>query len=453
MAIVKIHAIKTTLAKAITYVMNPEKTDGKLLVDSFGVTPETAYLEFDMTEKMAEYMVSNKKKNEGNKAYHMVQSFAKTDSITPEEALELGKQFADELLLGKYEYVIATHIDKGHIHNHIIFNATSNVDYKKFNCHKKIPEVMRGISNRLCADKGLSIIVSGKVQSSKHYVEWQDDKRGITKTWKAQMRKDIDAIIPQAQDFADVMQRIESKGYEIKRRGNTISLRASGQERFARMDRLGEEYSKENIIKRILQEQEEKATKKQESALSFLDDFQARAAAKGYTQGSDHSVWQLANVVSYLQTHNVNSLDDLRQQALGVMDVMDDINGQLKAIDQQINLLKEIQAAVQIKDSLQPVMDRYEKAVLKKNYANKHEDDIVMYEIAIKKIKSLGVEPAQVDAARLEAALKNVSEQRIGLANEYKLAKQSLVEIQKHDEIVRDILDVRKVAESKEKNR
>ena len=267
------------------------------------------------------------------------------------------------------------------------------------------------------------------------------------------MRKDIDAVVLQAQDFDDVLHQMEGKGYEIKKRGDTISLRAVGQTRFARLDRLGVKYSEENIIERILQEQEEKATKKQKPVVSFLDDFKTRAAEKGYSQGSDHNVWQLADVVSYLQTHNVNSLDDLRQQAMDVMDVMNGINGQLKEIDQQIKLLKEIHAAVQVKNSLQPIIDGYEKAVLKKNYANKHTDDFVMYELTMKKIKALGVEPAQVDAARLEAALKNVSKQRIGLANEYKLAKQSLVEIQKHDEIVRDILDVQNVAESKEKNR
>lgn len=439
MAIVKIHAIKSTVSKALNYIMNPQKTDGKLLVDGFGVTPVTASLEFEMTERMAELMGQNKKtiKYASNKAYHVIQSFAKDDSITPEEALAMGQQFAHELLQDKYEYVIATHTDKGYIHNHIIFNATSNLDYKKFNSHKKIPDVMRAISNKLCAEKGLSIIVNGRVRSSKHYVEWQDATKGTTKSWKEQMRKDMEAIIPIAKHFDDVLRLMKDRGYEVKRRGDSISFKAVGQQRFARMDRLGEQYSEENIIKRILQAQEERERK---SDMSFPEVFQAKAMAIGYDERADN-VWQLASVVSYLQTHDIGSLNDLRQQAMNVMDQMSDINDQIKQIDLQMQRLKELVSMAQIKEELQPAVDGYANATLKKAYAKKHEADLKRYELIIERAKTYGVDLTQVDAEKITTGYGLLDQQRQTLLKDYKAAKQELYQAQKNDEIVRAVLE------------
>ena len=133
MAYIKIFPIKVTDKKALDYITNPDKTDEKLLVSSFGCSPETADLEFAMTRESAK---KNGMDKGNNLAFHLIQSF-KPGEVDAETAHRLGQQFADEVLKGKYEYVISTHVDKNHIHNHIIFNAASFVDHHKYVSNKR----------------------------------------------------------------------------------------------------------------------------------------------------------------------------------------------------------------------------------------------------------------------------------------------------------------------------
>ena len=145
MAYIKIFPIKVTDKKALDYITNPDKTDEKLLVSSFGCSPETADLEFSMTREMAK---KNGMDKGNNLAFHLIQSF-KPGEVDAETAHRLGQQFADEVLKGKYEYVISTHVDKNHIHNHIIFNAASFVDHHKYVSNKRSYHKICRISNRI----------------------------------------------------------------------------------------------------------------------------------------------------------------------------------------------------------------------------------------------------------------------------------------------------------------
>ena len=119
MAITKIHAIKSTLGKALAYIENPDKTDGQMLVSGYNCEPQTASIDFEVTAVLSHKARNLKRKRSTNLAYHLIQSFSPEDAVTPEQAHELGKKLAFEYTGGKYEYVVATHIDKGHIHNHI----------------------------------------------------------------------------------------------------------------------------------------------------------------------------------------------------------------------------------------------------------------------------------------------------------------------------------------------
>ena len=152
MAYLKIFPIKVTDKKALDYITNPDKTDEKLLVSSFGCSPETADLEFSMTREMAK---KNGMDKGDNLAFHLIQSF-KPGEVDAENAHRLGQQFADEVLKGKYEYVISTHVDKNHIHNHIIFNAASFVDHHKYVSNKRSYHKLCRISNRICHENGLA---------------------------------------------------------------------------------------------------------------------------------------------------------------------------------------------------------------------------------------------------------------------------------------------------------
>ena len=214
MAVTKIHPIKSTLKKALDYIENPDKTDEKLFVSSYGCSYETADIEFQMLLDQA-YQKGN------NLAHHLIQAFEPGET-TAEQAHEIGRQLADEVLQGKYPYVITTHIDKGHLHNHIIFCAVDMANQRKYISNRQSYAFIRRTSDRLCKEHGLSVVKPGK-DKGKTYAEWDAQKKG--KSWKAKLKIAIDAAIPQAKDFDGFLRLMEAQGYEVKQ-GKFISFRA-----------------------------------------------------------------------------------------------------------------------------------------------------------------------------------------------------------------------------------
>ena len=219
MAVTKIKPIKSTLSKALDYIENPDKTDGKMLVSSFGCSYETADIEF-------EYTLSQALQKGNNLAFHLIQSF-EPGEVDYQKAHEIGKQLADAVTKGQHEYVLTTHIDKGHVHNHIIFCAVNFVDHRKYNSNKRSYYGIRNMSDKLCRENGLSVVVPGKGSKGKSYAEYQAEKTGTS--WKGKLKIAVDALIPQVSSFEELLQRLQAAGYEIKP-GKYVSCRAPGQE-------------------------------------------------------------------------------------------------------------------------------------------------------------------------------------------------------------------------------
>src|SRR5574344_784510 len=168
MAVTKIKPVKSTLSKALDYIQNPDKTDGKMLVSSFGCAYETADIEF-------EYTLSQALQKGNNLAFHLIQSF-EPGEVDYETAHKIGRQLADAVTKGQHEYVLTTHIDKGHVHNHIIFCAVNFVDHHKYNSNKRSYYGIRNMSDKLCRENGLSVVVPGKGSKGKSYAEYQAEK-------------------------------------------------------------------------------------------------------------------------------------------------------------------------------------------------------------------------------------------------------------------------------------
>ena len=236
MAVTKIKPIKSTLKKALEYIQNPDKTDDKMLVSSFGCSYETADIEFAFT-------LSQALDKGNNLAHHLIQSF-EPGEVSFEKAHEIGKQLADAVTKEQYEYVLTTHIDKGHVHNHIIFCAVNFVDYHKYNSNKRSYYGIRNISDRLCYENGLSVITPEKGHKGKSYIEYQTAKTGTS--WKGKLKEAVDLLIPQVADFEELLEKLQASGYEIKN-GKYVSCRAPGQERFTRLKTLGADYTEEAI--------------------------------------------------------------------------------------------------------------------------------------------------------------------------------------------------------------
>lgn len=232
MAITKIHAIKSNLSSAILYIENPSKTDGQLLVSGYNVEPQTAALDFEITAMMAHKVRHISCKKTSNLAYHLIQSFSPTEKITPREAHDLGRKLALEFTEGKYEFVIATHIDKGHIHNHIIINSVSFYDYKKL---RTVPyrtaQQIRSISDRLCMEAQLSVIKDPQ-QLGQLYPTYVQKKR--TTSNRTEVRNKLNFCLERATNYAQFLQMAQELGISVCQRGKHMTYLLEGAGRAIR---------------------------------------------------------------------------------------------------------------------------------------------------------------------------------------------------------------------------
>ena len=232
MAITKIHAVKVRLGDAINYIENPDKTDGQELISGYNTAPQTAVLDFSVTAAMARKARNTSAKKQGNLAYHLIQSFSPDDAVTPEQAHELGRKLAMEFTDGKFEFVIATHINKDSIHNHIIINAVSFYDYKKL---RTVPyrtaQQIRSISDRLCMEAQLSVIKDPQ-KLGQLYPTYVQKKR--TNSNRTEVRKRLNFCLERATNYAQFLQMAQELGISVRQRGKHMTYLLEGAGRAIR---------------------------------------------------------------------------------------------------------------------------------------------------------------------------------------------------------------------------
>jgi hypothetical protein len=240
MAITKIHPIKSTLKSSLAYVLEGKKTNEGILVSSFACSPETADLEFGFT-------LSHCMEKGNNLAFHLMQSFkpGETDAVT---AHKIGKDLADSLLNGNYEYVLGTHIDKGHIHNHIIFCAANFNNYRKFISNRKSYYLIRRISDKLCEEFGLSVVVPQSNRGNS-YQEHMARKDGIS--WKTRIRKTLDLAIKGSVTYEEFLIKAQILGLEF-REGKHLAFRHIGDDYYVNAETLGSKYRESRIKESIV---------------------------------------------------------------------------------------------------------------------------------------------------------------------------------------------------------
>ena len=379
MAVTKIKAIRGTLSKAIAYILNPEKTDEKLLVSSYGCASETAAREFEWTRKIAEQKGMNPVRII---ARHVIQSF-EIGEVTPELAHEIGKQFADEILEGKYEYVLTTHIDKDHVHNHLIFNAVDFVDYHAYKSYKRIYYDMREVSDRLCKENGLSVIPPSQ-NKGMGYKEYTEAKRGTS--WKQKLKQTIDRLVITAKDYDDFLRLMQEAGYEIKT-GKYISFRAEGQERFTRSKTIGENYTEERIKERIAGRTPRKSQRQTTpKGISLIGDIQERIRlidSKGYEHKAKLTILkEAARTLNYLTDNNLLQYTDLEKKVEDVHSSYDRTGKELKVVEARLREVQPLIKNISNYQRLKPVYDAFQKAKDKPSFKAKHEAELVIFEAA-----------------------------------------------------------------------
>ena len=379
MAVTKIKAIRGTLSKAIAYILNPEKTDEKLLVSSYGCASETAAREFEWTRKIAEQKGMNPVRII---ARHVIQSF-EIGEVTPELAHEIGKQFADEILGGKYEYVLTTHIDKDHVHNHLIFNAVDFVDYHAYKSYKRIYYDMREVSDRLCKENGLSVIPPSQ-NKGMGYKEYTEAKRGTS--WKQKLKQTIDRLVITAKDYDDFLRLMQEAGYEIKT-GKYISFRAEGQERFTRSKTIGENYTEERIKERIAGRTPRRNRRQTvPKGISLIGDIQERIRlidSKGYEYKAKLTILkEAARTLNYLTENNLLQYADLEKKVEDVHSSYDHTGKELKGVEARLREVQPLIKNISNYQRLKPVYDAFQKTKDKPGFKAKHEAELVIFEAA-----------------------------------------------------------------------
>ena len=367
------------MSKAIAYILNPEKTDEKLLVSSYGCASETAAREFEWTRKIAEQKGMNPVRII---ARHVIQSF-EIGEVTPELAHEIGKQFADEILGGKYEYVLTTHIDKDHVHNHLIFNAVDFVDYHAYKSYKRIYYDMREVSDRLCKENGLSVIPPSQ-NKGMGYKEYTEAKRGTS--WKQKLKQTIDRLVITAKDYDDFLRLMQEAGYEIKT-GKYISFRAEGQERFTRSKTIGENYTEERIKERIAGRTPRRSQKQTTpKGISLIGDIQERIRlidSKGYEYKAKLTILkEAARTLNYLTENNLLQYADLEKKVEDVHSSYDRTGKELKGVEARLREVQPLIKNISNYQRLKPVYDAFQKAKDKPGFKAKHEAELVIFEAA-----------------------------------------------------------------------
>ena len=419
MAVTKIKPIKSTLKKALDYIQNPDKTDGKMLVSSFGCSAETADIEFGFTLAQAI--------DKGNNlAHHLIQSF-EPGEVDYEKAHAIGKQLADAVTKGQYEYVLTTHIDRGHVHNHIIFCAVNFVDHHKYNSNRRSYYGIRNMSDRLCRENGLSVVVPSKGSKGKSYAEYQAEKVGAS--WKGKLKIAVDALIPQVSSFEELLSRLQAVGYAIKP-GKCVSCRAPGQERFTRLKTLGADYTEEAIRERIegKRTRTAKAPRADRGGVSLLIDIEnsiKAAQSRGYEQWAKiHNLKQAAKTMNFLTEHKIEQYADLVSRIEEVTAASEQAADSLKAVEKRLADMAVLMKHVATYQKTKPVYDAYRRAKKKEQFRAGQEDKLILHEAAAKVLKAAGISKLP-NLAELQGEYTMLQAQKVALSADYgKLKKQ-----------------------------
>ena len=418
MAVTKIKPVKSTLKKALDYIQNPDKTDGKMLVSSFGCSPETADIEFAFT-------IAQALDRGNNLAHHLIQSF-EPGEVDYQKAHEIGKQLADAVTKGQYEYVLTTHIDKGHVHNHIIFCAVNFVDYHKYKSKKRSYYGIRNMSDRVCRENGLSVVVPQKGGKGKSYAEYLAEKTGTS--WKGKLKIAVDGLIPQVSSFEELLSRLQAAGYEIKP-GKYVSCRAPGQERFTRLKTLGADYTEEAIRERIEGRRTRTAkAPKAERGVSLLIDIEnsiKAAQSRGYEQWAKiHNLKQAAKTLNFLTEHQISRYEDLTAKITEIQTESDKAGDALKEVEKRLADMAVLIKNVSTFQKTKPAYDTYRKARNKERYRAAHEGTVILHEAAAKALKAAGISKLP-NLAALQTEYEKLQEQKEALRADYgKLKKQ-----------------------------
>lgn len=376
-----------TIAQCLTdrtdYSKNPDKTNDGEYITTYECDPAIVDAQFLLTKRQYKSITGREQKNDVI-TYQIRQSF-KPCEITPEEANKIGYELGMRWTKGRHAFLVATHIDKAHIHNHIIYNSTSLDCQRKFRDFRGSGLAVRKISDRLCLEHGLSIIENPK-RGKKHYGKWLGDKK--TLSYQDKLRLAIDtALAEKPTDFDAFLRLIQTAGYEVKP-GKHLAFHIAGQKKNTRLRSLGEGYSEDEIRAVIAGGKSHKPRKKtrpdkQPQGVNLLVDIQAKLQAgkgPGYERWAKvFNLKQMAQTINFLTENNLLEYADLEEKAAAATARFNELLAQIKATETRMAEIGNLKAHIINYSKTREVYTAYRKAGYSKKFYEAHAGDILLH--------------------------------------------------------------------------
>lgn len=385
--------ITQCLHNRIDYAMNPDKTNNMNLVSSYGCDPKTVEGEFLLSKR--QYQSLNGRSQQSNViAYQVRQSF-KPGEVTPEDANKIGYEFASRFLKGRHAFIVSTHIDKAHIHNHIIWNSTSLDEKRKFRNFFYSTFAVRRLSDQICMEHQLSVIENPKSHGQSYNV-WLGNQK--PPTHRDQIRQAIDQALDQnPKSFDELLSILRAAGCEIKPRKNP-SIRTDGSHRFARFDTLGDGYSAEDLRSVIAEKKnrpDRKAPQQKAKGVDLLVDIQEKmrqGKGAGYEQwAKSFNLKQMSQTMIYLQKHNLLNYEDLKNKSADASSRFNELSAQIKSAESRIAEISALRSHIINYTKTRDVYIAYRKSGYSKKFLAEHESEILLHKAAKNHFNEVGI--------------------------------------------------------------
>ena len=391
-------SVGTAISDILGYVENPEKTDGGRLITSYQCDSRIADAEFLFAKRQYLAKTGRQRGADDVLAYQIRQSFVPGE-ITPEEANRLGYELAMRFTKGKHAFIVCTHIDKAHIHNHIIWNSTT-LDYtRKFRDFLGSGKAVRRLNDTICVENGYSIVEAPKPHG-KSYNKWQGDK---APSHRDRLRMAIDAALEKKPaDLDALLALLRDAGIEVSPRGKSIRLKAPGQKKFVRLDAdsMGEDYSVDALLEVISGKHPHAPRAKNNHQpdppkVNLLVDIQAKLQAgkgAGYARwASVFNLKQMAQTMNYLTEHSLLEYAALAARTDEAKARCNGLLGKIKAAEKRMAEIAALKTHIINYSKTRGVYVAYRKAGYSKKFRAEHESEILLHQAAKKAFDALGL--------------------------------------------------------------
>ena len=434
--------IAQSLKERFDYGQNPDKTEGGELISSYGCDHMTADAEFLLSKAKYKAATGREQRRDADVLCYQIRQSFKPGEITPEEANRIGYETAMRWTKGKYQFLVCTHIDKEHIHNHIYYNSTAYDRSRKFRNFIGSSFALRRLSDRVCLEHDLSVIANPKLHSKGrylHYGQWLGENQKLSQ--KEQIRLAIDAALTERpKDFADFLRRMETAGIQVKRgRGGVISFLVPGQQRAARFraSTLGDGYGPEDVQAVIDgKAPTQTATARKAPAprrVNLLIDIQERMRqGKGpaYERWAKvYNLKQMAAALQYLKEHQLFEYDDLAAKTDAATERFHTLAGDIQQTEAELSRVSDLMAAVVQYAKTRPAFDGYKAAKYSRKYLAEHEAELADYRAAKATMAELlgGEKLPKMDV--LKEKRRQLAARKKALYLEYRKAQQDMREL------------------------